>query len=101
MATITIKTPFKGNGIKVIWEDRKVKVRGTHDELLYWNNLKSDGMYGMYGHIVNFNNTPISDVIIAIQNRVPDSSITLDKETKAIRDREAKEAKPFPKGAVS
>lgn len=101
MATITIKTPFKGRGIKVIWEGGKVRVRGTSDELLYWSNLKSDGMYGMYGHTINFQNTPISDLIVALQNRVPDSDLILDDEAKETRKMEGKAAKPFPKGAVS
>ena len=100
-ATITVKTPFGGTGLKFIWEEGKVKVRGTRDQLMFWDNLNSQGMYGMYGHIVNFQNTPITDVVIALQNRVPAKDISLNVEAKAQRDKEDQEAKPFPKGAVS
>lgn len=100
-ATITVKTPFGGTGLKFIWEDGKVKVRGTRDQLMFWDSLNSQGMYGMYGHIVNFQNTPITDVVIALQNRVPSKDISLNSEAKEQRDKEDKEAKPFPKGAVS
>lgn len=100
-ATITVRTPFGGTGLKFIWENKKVKVRGTQDELMYWSSLNSLGMYGMYGHIVNFQNTPITDVVIALQNRVPTSKISLNKEAQAVREEEERMAKPFPKGAVS
>lgn len=101
MATITVRTPFGGTGLKIIWENSKVKVRGTREELMYWESLKSEGMYGMYGHIVDFRNTPISDVIVALQNRVPNNRIKLDQSAMEVRDKETREAKPFPKGAVS
>lgn len=100
-ATITVKTPFGGSGLKFIWENKKVRVRGTQDELMYWSSINSQGMYGMYGHTVNFQNTPITDVIVALQARVPASKISLNKEALAVKEIEDSKAKPFPKGAVS
>lgn len=101
MATITVKTPFQASPLKVIWEDRKVRIRGNKNALLYWSDIKSRGMNGMYGHIVDFQDTPISDIVVALQNRVPADDISLDQAAKDAMAKEAKESKPFPKGAVS
>lgn len=101
MATITIKTPFEGQTIKVIWENGKVRVRGSKNALLFWSDMKSRGMYGKYGHTVDFQDTLLTDVVIALQNRASAANISWDKEAQEIMDKEAKEEKPFPKGAVS
>lgn len=101
MASITVRVPFEEKPLKVIWENRKVKVKGTKFALLYWNNLLLNGMLGMFGHIVDFQNTELSDVVAALQNRVPHGDISLDDDARKIIQKEGEEREPFPEGTVS
>lgn len=101
MATINVRVPFEEKPLKVIWENRKVKVKGSKFALLYWKSLLSAGMHGMFGHSVDFQNTELSDVLVALQNRVRNEDIILDDDVLKIIEREAEEREPFPEGVVS
>lgn len=101
MLTITVETPFEGKPLKITWEDRKVRVKGSKEALLYWADLKMEGMIGLYGHIVDFNNTYFTDLVVALQNRVPKDQLSYGPGAKEMLAKEKKESKPFPKGAVS
>ncbi len=101
MATITVKTPFKNDPIKAIWEDGKVTITGSPNALIFWDNMKYKGMYGKYGHTINLKNTLLSDLVIAFQNLFPPKDVSLDREAEVIRSEEHRREKPIPKGAVS
>lgn len=102
MAQITLKTPFDED-VTLNWNDRKVRVKGSKDALMYWASLKSRGLYGKYGHIVDLNDCYFVDLAVAVSNRVPRDDYSIDGEGNKQLAREAKEEEenPIPEGAVT
>lgn len=101
MLTITVRTPFEGKPLKVNWDSGKVRVKGSREALLHWSDLLSEGMYGLYGHMVNFDNTLVTDLVVALQNRVPKGDLSFGPGVREALIKEKRESKPFPKGSVS
>lgn len=101
MAKVTLKTPFED--VTLNWSDRKVRVKGGKDALMYWASLKNRGLYGKYGHIVDLDNCFFVDLVVSIGNRVPSGDYTVDKDGEKQLAKEAREEKenPIPEGAVT
>ncbi len=102
MISIIVKTPFDAN-LVFIWEDRKVKVKGDKNAMLYWDMLKREGLYGMYGHSLDLKNCFFRDLSVAISTRVSPNDITLSPEAKKQIDKEAEYERknPIPEGATT
>lgn len=101
MATLELKVPFEEKPLKVIWGDRKVRIKGSKGAVLYWKSLTFRGMFGGFGHRVNLKDCELSDVVIALKNLLPSEDIYLDDQAKMIIEKERDERVPFPEGARS
>lgn len=103
MPTITVQTPFAGEPLIVTWHDRQMNVSGSVNALMIWDHIKSQGLYGKYGHTLDPENCFFVDVVIAIANRVGPDEYSLNEEAEAQLQREADHERrhPIPKGAVT
>ena len=103
MPTITVKTPFDGEPLTFTWQDRRMSVSGSRNALLIWNSIRSQGLYGKYGHGLDPENCFFTDVVIALANRVGPDDYSLNEEAEAQLQREADHERrhPIPKGAVT
>lgn len=102
MIAITVKTPFDKD-LVLIWEDRKVKAKGSKEALMYWRTLKDKGLYGMYGHGLSLENCFFRDLVVAISTAVGPKEFTLSPQAKKQVDKEAEYERknPIPKGAMT
>jgi hypothetical protein len=102
MISIIVKTPFDAN-LVFIWEDRKVKVKGDKNAMLYWDILKRGGLYGVYGHTLDMKNCFFRDLLVAISTKVKSENVTLSPEAKKQVDKEVEHERknPLPKGAMT
>lgn len=101
MATVELKVPFEERPLKVIWNDRRVRIKGSKGAILYWKSLIFRGMFGGFGHRVNLKDSELSDIVVALQNLLPSEDIYLDAQAKKIIEKERDERMPFPEGARS
>lgn len=101
MATITVQTPFENEPFVLVWDNRKVSVKGTESSLMYWNYLKLQGLNGVFGHIVNLQDCFLTDLISALYSRTSKRNVYLDEETKKIVKSEAKLIRSIPEGVCT
>jgi hypothetical protein len=102
MISIIVKTPLDANLI-FIWEDRKVKIKGNKNAMLYWDILKRGGLFGVYGHTLDLENCFFRDLLVAISTKVKSENVVLSPGAKKQVDKEVEHERknPLPKGAMT
>ena len=102
MIRLTLKTPFKKD-LMFTWKDRKIEASGDKEVLQYWDILKSNGMYGKYGHILDPEDCYLIDFISALVNKIGWEKIKMNPDAKLQLSKEEgmEEASPIPEGAMT
>lgn len=101
MVKVVLKTPYEEKPLVLTWNDRKVTVAGSKEALAYWRYLESKGLYGIYGHILDMENSNFLDLLSALYNRVSRKDVVLNAEARGQRAKEQKDIKPVPENVTT
>jgi hypothetical protein len=89
MLSIMVKTPFDGEPLTFTWQDRRMNVSGSKNAFLIWVSIRSQGLYGKVGPILDPENRLFTDLVIAQAKSVGPDDYSLNEQADAPLQREA------------
>lgn len=103
MPTVRVQVPLLPEGLILQWNDKKVALpQKSNEAKLEWRYLKSLGLHGKYGHLLDPENCWFTDLVIAIAVRVGKGgySVNAEGEEQLTLEESYEKKNPLPFGAT-